>query len=154
MKKVVLMSHCVLNPFCELPKAPEELRKPILDISMDKGWGIVQLPCPELCYQALERSSIYPKDDEAAPYEEYCRDLLKPLIKNLEEYKKHGISIVGIVGIDTSPSCSIIDKDAIMMKVITEELEKLGITDVFKADMPVNEEGDDEKFLADLQSWG
>lgn len=154
MKKIVLISHCVLNPFCELPQAPDELRKPILDLAVEKEWGIVQLPCPELSYQSLERASIYPGDEEAKPYEAYCKDLLKPLIKNIEEYKKHDIKIVGIIGIDTSPSCSVADKEAIMMKLLNRELDEMGLVDIPRADMPVNEEGDKETFLEDLQKWG
>lgn len=153
MKKIVLLSHCVMNPFCELPEAPETLRKPILDTFLRKGWGIIQLPCPELCYQSLERSSIYVTDEEAAPYRLYCKKLLQPLIKNIGEYNIHGIKVGGIVGIDTSPSCSVIDQDAIMMQVLLDQLNEIKSGEIQRIDTPIDDDIDMDIFLDDLASW-
>lgn len=88
MKKILLVSHCVLNSYCELPQAPDILRKDIVKALIDKGISIVQLPCPELCYQGLERSSIYPGMKAEKEYTQYCRQLLGYLIGNIIEYKK------------------------------------------------------------------
>ena len=106
MKRVMLLSHCILNSFCEMPMAPDNLRKRIIDIITEKNLSIIQLPCPELSYQGLARKSICPHTAEAEEYRRYCEDLLENILSNIAEYKENNIEIVGIIGIDTSPSCS------------------------------------------------
>lgn len=149
MKRVILLSHCILNSFCELPKAPDNLREEILKVLIDKNLSIVQLPCPELTYQGLERNSIYPGTPEAEEYEKYCEELLAPIISNIKEYKKNEIEVAGIIGIDTSPSCSIEDSSAIMMKFLLDKISAEGIRVKVLADMPV--EGSGEDFIEKLK---
>lgn len=150
MKKLVLLSHCILNSYCELPQAPDDLRKEILDILQARGISILQLPCPELTYQGLERQSIYPGNDAAEAYEDYCRELLQPVMKNLKEYASHDIEIAGIIGIDTSPSCSVADEEAFMMKLLIRELEQENVPAGSLLDMPVS--GDGKAFLEKLKA--
>lgn len=149
MNKIALLSHCVLNSLCELPQASDAFRKSIVDILLEKKINLVQLPCPELCYQALERVSIEPEAPAAAEYRLYCQELLRPLIHNLEEYRKQEIELVLILGIDTSPSCSVQDPKAIMSGILMEELNKLQISVKNRIDMPVS--GDGKAFLEALQ---
>jgi predicted secreted protein len=153
MKKIVFLSHCIMNPFCELPEAPDRLRKSILEIFTQKGWGIVQLPCPELCYQGLDRVSIYPGTLSSQPYERYCEQLLGPLFNNIKEYKEYNIQVGGIVGIDTSPSCSVCDRDAIMIKGLRKWLEEMDISGVYTTDMPIEDKVNAKSFLDTLKSW-
>lgn len=152
MKKIILVSHCVLNSYCELPKAPDKLRKDLLEILINQDVSIVQLPCPELSYQGLKRESINPGDEKAKDFERYCKELLKPVIKDIKEYNANGIEIIGIIGIDTSPSCSVVNKDAIMMKLLREELSDLNITIKALQDMPVEAEDNNEQFLSALNN--
>ena len=86
MKKIALVSHCVLNSLCELPEASDTFRKQIVNLLTDKKISLMQLPCPELCYQALERESITAEDPKAEKYEQYCRELLVPVMKDV--YKR------------------------------------------------------------------
>lgn len=150
MNKIALLSHCVLNSLCELPQASDTFRKSITDTLIEKKMNIVQLPCPELCYQALNRVSIEPEDPSAEEYRLYCRELLKPLIHNFEEYKSREIELALILGIDTSPSCSVLNKKAIMTEILIEQLEALNIVIKNKIDMPIS--GDGKAFLEVLQS--
>lgn len=141
MKRIILLSHCVLNSFCELPQAPDNLREEILKVITDKKLSIVQLPCPELSYQGLKRSSIYPETPEAKEYEEYCEKLLSGVISNIKEYNDNDIEIAGIIGIDTSPSCSTADSRAVMMKVLLRKLSEMGVSVKVLTDMPVSGSG-------------
>lgn len=137
MKAILIVSHCVLNSYCEKPEAPSTYRRQLLEYTPNNDVSILQLPCPELSYQALERESIYPGTDAAKEYASYCKTLLAPVIGNLKEYKKHGIKIKGIVGVDTSPSCSVADPQAIMMRILLEEMKRNGIVCEKLVDMPV-----------------
>lgn len=150
MNKIALLSHCVLNSLCELPQASDAFRKSIVDILMEKKINLVQLPCPELCYQALDRVSIEPGDPSAEKYRLYCRELLRPLLHNFEEYKSQEIELVLILGIDTSPSCSVLNPEAIMTEILMEQLEKLQVFVKNKLDMPVS--GNGKAFLEALQA--
>lgn len=140
MKKIVLLSHCVLNSFCETPEASDAIRGKLMNQLMDKGISVIQLPCPELCYQALERESILPGDPKADSYRDYCKNLLLPVLQNLREYKKHDIKIAAVVGIDTSPSCSVVDPRAIMMEILLREMKEMDIPSGCLLDMPLTEE--------------
>ena len=151
MKKIVLVSHCALNSMCELPPASDEYRKGLLGIAGENGWDIIQLPCPELSYQGLERESIYPGTEKAWDYGHYCWDLLTPLFKNLREYIKYGYQFIGIIGIETSPSCSIKAGEGIMMGLIMDFLKTNGVIDCKLVNMPV--ESGDESFLAAVKEW-
>lgn len=77
-------------------------------------------------------------------------ELLKPLIHNFEEYKSREIELALILGIDTSPSCSVLNKKAIMTEILIEQLEALNIVIKNKIDMPIS--GDGKAFLEVLQS--
>lgn len=151
MKKLALISHCVLNSFCELPEASDTFRKDVINLLTDKKISMMQLPCPELCYQALERESITLEDPKAGEYEQYCGELLAPVISNLKEYHSHGIEVAGIIGIDTSPSCSVADSVAIMSKVLLERMKEAGIPWGQLIDMPI--EGDGKTFFDQLKEW-
>lgn len=151
MKKLAFLSHCVLNSFCELPAASSVFRKQIMEILLEKDISIVQLPCPELCYQALERESILAGSRQAADYSKYCQMLLSPIVQNLKEYSGHGIQVAGMIGIDPSPSCSVIDTDAIMMKYLLEEMKRLDIPHGKLLDMPTA--GDGKLFFTELNKW-
>ena len=151
MKQLALLSHCVLNSFCEAPEASSVFRKQIMDVLMEKEISIVQLPCPELCYQALERESILAGSEQAEDYSKYCETLLAPVVQNLKEYSEHGIQVAGIIGIDPSPSCSVVDKEAIMMKYLLEEMERLDIPHGKLLDMPTA--GDGDLFFTELNKW-
>ena len=151
MKKIALVSHCVLNSLCELPEASDTFRKQIVNLLTDKKISLMQLPCPELCYQALERESITAEDPKAEEYERYCRELLVPVMNNLKEYCRHDIEVAGIIGIDTSPSCSVADGAAIMSKVLLDQMKDAGISCGKLIDMPV--EGDGRAFFNQLMEW-
>ncbi|MGI6766773.1 MAG: hypothetical protein ACOX4R_06080 [Lentihominibacter sp.] len=151
MERIVLVSHCVLNSMCELPPAPDEYRKGLLQIAGENKWEIIQLPCPELCYQSLARESIYPNTEKAKKYKEYCVELLAPLLNNLHEYKKAGYSITGIIGIETSPSCSIKLKEGIMMDLLLEFFRANGMACKNTINMPI--ESGDTNFLTTVKEW-
>ena len=65
----------------------------------------------------------------AGPYAEYCRKLLQPLTKNLCQYRENGVELVAVIGINTSPSCSVEDPESIMMKILLDTLKEIGYSD-------------------------
>lgn len=108
-RKIVLLSHCILNcnskvEGCSLYSgAMPEITKAIID----SGIGILQLPCPELTMYGTRRWG-HVKDQFDTPYfRRHCRNLLLPYTEQLLDYIKSGYEIIGLIGIDGSPSCGI-----------------------------------------------
>lgn len=114
MQDIVFVSHCILNAASKVVMyeeedmaAEESLRRRFLGQALEKGVQIVQLPCPEFTlYGANRWGHTYNQFDNPF-FIEHCRKILKPVIAQLKEYiqNKNKFNILGIVGIDGSPSC-------------------------------------------------
>ena len=118
----MLVAHCVLNQNAKLDKCA---RYPgaIVEVSealVREGVGILQLPCPELVCLGLDRGSepgiattVEAEDTRIArrmaeeDSRRTCRNLADGVIHQIQEYRKHGFEIVGLVGINGSPSCGV-----------------------------------------------
>jgi predicted secreted protein len=121
-RRLVLVAHCVLNQNAKLDRCA---RYPgaIVEVSealVREGVGILQLPCPELVCLGLDRGSepgiattVEAEDTRIArrmaeeDSRRTCRNLADGVIHQIQEYRKHGFEIVGLVGINGSPSCGV-----------------------------------------------
>ncbi len=108
-KKIILLSHCILNVNSKVygignyEGSLEELMIPLIK----KGYGFIQLPCPELLSCGLKRWGQV-KDQYETPYfYRHCKSLLSPIIDQVLDYSKNGYKIVSCIGIDRSPSCGV-----------------------------------------------
>jgi predicted secreted protein len=121
-RRLVLVAHCILNQnaisdgTADFPGADERLVRRLLDA----GVGILQLPCPELNCLGLDRGD--PEGGQRPVLEENTRiraaldrpaaarilaSLVERVVFEVEEYHRHGFTILGLVGIDRSPSCGV-----------------------------------------------
>lgn len=143
-KKIVLVAHCILNQNSKIdacayyPGAILGATKKLLNANV----GIIQLPCPELLYLGLDRQAeqsanrtIESEDTRVAVRmnEEkakiLCQSLVDFVVYQIEEYIKNGFEIVGLIGINGSPTCGIetswSDDQAVSGRgVFTETLEQ------------------------------
>ena len=96
MKKIIFVSHCILNTASKVVlynqtdmDAEENLRKKFMHKAIDQEVQIIQLPCPE--------------------FRDHCRKILAPCIQQLKEYlaNEDWFEVLGIVGVDGSPSCGV-----------------------------------------------
>lgn len=108
-KKIVILSHCILNqnsvvkPYAKEQKYYFEFIKNFLL----NNCGIIQLPCPELLILGLKRWG-HVKDQFEYPYfKRECESLLYPIINQIENYIDNGYEIVGVYGVQGSPSCGV-----------------------------------------------
>ncbi|MBU2700595.1 putative secreted protein [Sporomusaceae bacterium BoRhaA] len=121
-KKIVLVAHCILNQNSKIdacayyPGAILEATKTLLNADV----GIIQMPCPELLYLGLDREAdptanctIESEDTRVAfrmkeeQAKTLCQSLVDCIVYQVEEYIKHGFQIVGLIGINGSPTCGI-----------------------------------------------
>ncbi len=150
-KRVVVVAHCLLNQnaisdgTADLPARFGE----VIDRIMAKDVGIIQLPCPELACLGLNRG-----DDGGAGREllaensrirtlmerprprELLREKARELADALEDYRKHGFAVLGLVGVDRSPSCGVgttsaggreIPGRGVFIEILAEEMERRGL---------------------------
>jgi predicted secreted protein len=124
--KVVLLSHCLLNVntrylggACRTSCVEE-----VVLACLQGGLGIVQMPCPEqhawggvlkrrlLAFFGSEGTLRYRLRNILLPvllwYTRWVyRNLARQIADQIEDYLSSGFTVVGIVGVDGSPSCGV-----------------------------------------------
>ncbi len=125
-KKVVFLSHCLLNEntrylggACRLGCIEE-----ILNSCLERGIGIIQIPCPEqlawggvlkrrlFIFFAAEGKLVYRWRRQMLPILLWCTKrrygkLAREIVRQIKDYVISGFDVVGIVGVDGSPSCGV-----------------------------------------------
>jgi len=145
-KRVVLVIHCILNHNARIdgcayyPGAMTD----IVEALMEAGVGILQMLCPELQCLGLDRSGRLCDGKDLGIREtllgdagEACRALVKGVMRDVTEYRKHGFEVVGVIGNDGSPACGVdftwyLDRgfapgQGAFITMLREELQKLGL---------------------------
>ncbi|MBN2004032.1 MAG: hypothetical protein JXA21_11815, partial [Anaerolineae bacterium] len=125
-QQVVFLSHCLLNENTRYlgGACRSGCVREIVDQCLDHGWGIVQMPCPEqhawggvlkkwllMSYGAKEQA-IYRFRSLSLPlFVGYTRLVYRQLAKatanQIDDYLRSGFTVMGIVGIDGSPTCGV-----------------------------------------------
>jgi predicted secreted protein len=140
-KKTLLVPQCVLTRGLDRNKTGSysELEE-MLKVIKDSNAGIVQLPCPHLISimkqevethnQAINKN-IFIKNNLTSTYTRLYHEMLIPVFQEIENCRKHGIQIAGLIGVKGSPCCSARNsKDGSVgefMKVLVKELENRSI---------------------------
>ena len=116
MKKIVFVSHCILNTASKVVlynraeiDAEEDLRLRFMRKALDQGVQIIQLPCPEFTLYGAKRWGHVSNQFDNPFFRRHCRKILEPVIDQLKEYlnNEEMFEVLGIVGIDGSPSCGV-----------------------------------------------
>lgn len=121
-KRVIFVAHCILNQnaisdgTADYPGSHVNIIRTLLDAQV----GIIQMPCPELCCLGLDRGNILGAESPVVVENTRIRKeiqrpdavslldrLVEQVISQIIEYHKHGFMILGIVGINRSPSCGV-----------------------------------------------
>jgi predicted secreted protein len=150
-KTILFVAHCILNQnsISDGTATFPGSVKPIINLLLESGIGIVQLPCPELMCLGLDRGNIdggkspvlventriraalEQKDASAR-----LKAIVEPIVFQISQYLKYGFEIRGIVGINRSPSCGIattsqnnqeVAGPGVFMEALGRELGKNGI---------------------------
>lgn len=123
-KKLVLLSHCILNQnsvVYPLARAKGAFSKVIYDY-LHHDYGLYQLPCPELKYMGMKRNPMSKEDYDTDIYREICQDLVIDVINDLKEYRDYGVEIDVLHGINQSPTCSITGNRGHFITYLIEQL--------------------------------
>jgi predicted secreted protein len=150
-KKVIFVSHCLLNQNA-ISDGTADLQSQfneVLDIIMDHKVGIIQLPCPELLCLGLDRKDPNGSKRELMHENTRIRGLLSEpehrrtlqskaleVAMQIEEYRNHGFKVLGLIGVNRSPSCGIettsienkeLPSKGVFMELLSETLASKGI---------------------------
>lgn len=126
-RRVVLLSHCLLNEntrYAGGATRPGPVSE-VIDELMAAGYGVHQLPCPErLAWGGvLKRHSLRVYHSKGGPLYGVRVILLRAFVwwttvvygrlarqvaRDVADYQRAGITVVGIVGIGASPSCGVL----------------------------------------------
>lgn len=136
--KIVVVSHCLLNVHSledNLAIYPG-LEKDVIEILIQKGVGIYQIPCPEIELSSIFRKALPKESYDNPKIRKFYRTLAKKITKNLLEYVKKGYEITAVLGAEGSPTCGIDrvgqwKKDAKGKKVFPKDIEFVSGSGVF-----------------------
>ncbi|MFC4801277.1 CD3072 family TudS-related putative desulfidase [Neobacillus sp. GCM10023253] len=126
-KQILIVSHCILNQNTVIPDEARAAGAIIsaVEWAMKQGYGLLQLPCPEFTFLGLDRPSMTYEQYNTPEYRKHCREILKPVLFQAEDYLKNGYEIAGILGIQSSPSCD--PTRGIFMEELTAMFAEKGI---------------------------
>lgn len=155
-KRVIFISHCILNQntvVCPLARAKGAYKNIINEIIEDEI-GIHQLPCPEFRHLGLKRKSMTKEEYNTEEYRNLCKGISEDTVNIMKEYLKNGYEIVGLIGINNSPTCSIKKEKGILMEELLDLVDKSDIKLKF-LDVPTDyydgEKG--KEFIKELKNF-
>lgn len=147
-KRVIFLSHCILNQN-SVVEPLARAKGPYLDLLVEiskLGIGIFQMPCPEMRSLGLSRKPMEKCEYENVEnFRSLCHDLALDVYQNIEAYLSASYEVVGIIGINRSPSCSISCERGIFMEELFALLEENKISIPFSEISTTYQEGLDNK---------
>lgn len=152
-KKLVLLSHCVLNQnSVVVPLGRSRGAYPIIKVLLEEGIGMIQLPCPEVKLLGVNRKPMTKEEYDTPLFRELCRKLFDSTLKDIKEYINNGYTISCIIGINHSPTCSITGERGIFMEEIFKIFEDENIeTRYFEVPTDYTEKEQDEELHEKLR---
>jgi predicted secreted protein len=106
-RRVVFISHCWLNINARFPEgaAFEGANTALMGVLLEEGLGIIQMPCPEYLCLGLEKYDYGKVIGEELTV---CfRKTAETVVSQVKDHLSLGFEVVGIMGMDPSPSCGV-----------------------------------------------
>ena len=106
-RRVVFLAHCFLNMNTRFPggSAYRGATEPLIEVLLNSGAGIVQMPCPEFLCLGLAKQ-LYGELPEKS-LRECFRKLAEGVVDQMQDYLELGYEIMGVIGMNPSPSCGV-----------------------------------------------
>jgi len=106
-RRVVFVVHCFLNINTRFPEgsafAGADL--PVIETLLQKGVGMIQMPCPEFHCLGLEKDRVGQLSESEL---RFCyQTQASSVVDQIEQYLDYGYEIAGIIGMNPSPSCGV-----------------------------------------------
>lgn len=110
-KKLILLPHCVLNPFSIIHGCQnnQTLAMEMITMAMKHDIGIIQLPCPEMTLLGAKRWAQSFEQYDTPWFHQHCEKLAAFVVAQVENHNSDGVKLMATVGIAGSPSCAIFE---------------------------------------------
>jgi predicted secreted protein len=121
-KKIVLVAHCLLNQNSISDGTADRASQfdEIVEFLMANHIGMIQMPCPEFLCLGLDRGDADGSKRPLLEENTRIRELLgeprhvatlrrkaDDLVTQIREYEAYGFQVLGVIGVDRSPSCGV-----------------------------------------------
>ena len=106
---ILFVSHCVLNQNAKvrgIATYPGAVR-PIVELLLERGVGIYQMPCPEMAYMGAMRWGQVRDQYDSPMFRRFCHGLAQQTLDQAIEYRRGGYQVLGFVMVDGSPVCGL-----------------------------------------------
>ena len=154
-KRVVIVAHCLLNPFTRVHFTGRNfpLSQKLFTYLFARGIGVLQMPCPETEANGLSRLPMGRIQYDNTFYRRHCADIMRRQLQMIEEFRRKNYRIICFLGVQGSPCCGLewgnhrLDRHGfetgdeqeisqscevrsvgINAEVLEQELKKLGLT--------------------------
>jgi len=107
--RMVVVSHCILNVHSledDLAAYPG-LEEEVIELLINKGVGIYQIPCPEIELSGIFRKALPKEAYDHPKVRKVYRRLADRITATLSWYVKKGYSIEAVLGAEGSPTCGV-----------------------------------------------
>ena len=106
-RRIVFLAHCFLNMNTRFPEGADfaGAHIPLVELLLQSEVGIVQMPCPEFLCLGLEKTGWGVGSD--AEIRGCFRRVAETVADQVKVYLGHGYEILGIIGMNPSPSCGV-----------------------------------------------
>ncbi|HEY3272645.1 MAG TPA: hypothetical protein VGJ92_02725 [Methanocella sp.] len=108
-KRIVLVAHCLLNPFTRVHFTGRNFPLSGLLFShlFSQGIGILQMPCPETEANGLSRLPMGRMQYDNTFYRHHCATIMSRQLRMIEEFQRKNYRIICFLGVQGSPCCGL-----------------------------------------------
>jgi predicted secreted protein len=107
-RRIALIAHCLLNQNSKVEDGALRPARwePVIDLLRERGYEIVQMPCPELAFAGARRFWAVREQYDTLGFRRHCRRLATLVAAVIAQHASAGDDIV-LIGIDTSPAMGV-----------------------------------------------
>jgi predicted secreted protein len=108
-ERVIFLTHCCLNQNAKvrgIAAYPGAIR-PLIELLLESGVGMIQMPCPEMTYLGNMRwGQVYDQYNNPM-FRRHCNRLAETVVDQAVNYLQCGYQVLGFVMMDGSPVCGL-----------------------------------------------
>jgi predicted secreted protein len=107
-RRVVVVCHCLVNANSKVEGLSQyQGVHPLVQRLAEKGVGIIQMRCAEMTAMGMRRWGQTYEQYDNAPFRAHCEALAEQTLADVTEYLRTGYEVLGVVGVDGSPTCGV-----------------------------------------------
>jgi predicted secreted protein len=107
-RKIAVVCHCLLNANSKVEGLAQYSGiHPLIARLAEHDIGVIQMPCAEMTALGMRRWGQTREQYENIAFIQHCRELSRDTLAQVQEYQRCGYEIVGVVGVDGSPTCGV-----------------------------------------------